>query len=203
MHSVFVGDDEDMDPDERRRAHQRWSPPENEVAALVGGPAVVVADGDAAIVLSGVEHYSCGLRFTLQLYRRVEPPMDRARHGFPREVFVGVELADGTRVMENDFHRTGAERFALSQRGGGGGGRTYEMAYWLAPAPPDGAVTVVVHAPDHQLPEGRVVLAADDLAAARARVVELWPWEPDPPHSHEPPPRPTPPAGGWFDHESE
>ncbi|WP_123372129.1 hypothetical protein [Cellulomonas sp. PhB150] len=204
MHSVVVGDDGEPDPEQQRAVRVRWSPPENEVGALVRGPVVIVATDDAAAVLGSAVHYSAGVLLSVQLSRRQEARGARYGRGMPDEPLVGVELADGRRVAVDTYRLDERDDgVVMTAQGGGGGGRSFAFSYWLSPAPPAGDLTVVVHAVDHGLPEGRAVLAADDLAAARSRVVELWPWVPDPPDSHEPPPRPTPPPGGWFDHESE
>ncbi|WP_028045102.1 hypothetical protein [Cellulomonas sp. URHE0023] len=190
-------DGSETDPEALRAARVRWSPPENEVPAQAGGPAVVAADGDAAVVLQSVLQYSAGLLIGLEFRRRADG--DHWQR-FPEDTFLGVELADGTKVVADPSGRNDATAVAYSlvQRGGGGGGRRYELTYWLSPTPPAGDVVLVVHAVGLGLPEGRVVLPAAELAGALEQVRELWPWEPERPDAYRPPDRPVPP-GGWFE----
>src|SRR4051812_2930783 len=89
-------DPSDVDPAFERAARLRWTAPDNEVPGRLGEPTVVAADADAAVVLAAVWHYSAGLVLSLEFRRRVDGD-DWQR--FPDDTFIGVELADGTKVV--------------------------------------------------------------------------------------------------------
>jgi len=189
--TVLTGDDEPAS------TPPRWDPPDNEVPAILE-PVILVATDEAAATLSSVRVFSTGVEITVECRRRT-PRLEhrRARLFFEQQVYTGVELADGRRVIAARPSRHDGG-FALSQRSGGGDDQVVTFVYWLAPAPPPGDLVVVVHAVDLDLPEARATLAAADLATARERVVELWPWAALPKETYVPPPEPDPPAGGWF-----
>ncbi len=184
-----------LDPEVERAARLRWAPPDNEVPGQLGTPTILAVTDDAAVLLLAVRHHSAGLLLTFQFLTRI----DAEPSGFPDDSFIGLELGDGRRVVFDPHRMSDEDPYVLNHRGGGGGGRQYELTFWFTPAPPPGDVTVVVHALRFGLPEGRIVLPAADLAAARAQVRELWPWTPERPDRYQPPPRPAPPTGGWFD----
>jgi len=87
----------------------------------------------------------------------------------------------------------------LTNRGGGGGGRAYESTWWLSPAPPDGHLVLHTACLPLGLAESSYPIDAPTLAAARAAIVELWPWEPESEHAMLEPTTKELPAGGWFE----
>lgn len=184
---------------------QRYQPPENAVAGVLPGVHVLARTDDVAVVLQTVRCYVDGLELEMRIALRTS----RASRGMRDETWeavqqtwVGVEVADGTRVVSAPLRHGGADptdpsAHTLHSSGGGGGGRTFAMSYWLTPAPPEGDVLVVVALPGLGLPEASLLLPGEALAAARAEVVELWPWEPDAEPEQEPEVVEVP-AGGWF-----
>ena len=64
--------------------------------------------------------------------------------------------------------------------GGGGGGRRYDMRYWVWPLPPPGPVAFVCEWPAFGIPESRAELDARLILDAAARAVESWPEDGDP-----------------------
>jgi hypothetical protein len=87
---------------------------------------------------------------------------------------------------------------SLIDHGGGGGGRTFEMNYWLTPMPPPGDLTIIVAWPTRVIPESRAVIPGDVIVQGASANVELWPWQP-PENDEPPPPREIVlPEGGWF-----
>jgi hypothetical protein len=73
-----------------------------------------------------------------------------------------------------------------------------QVAYWLAPVPPAGPMTLVYACPAVGIDEVAVEVDATPLAEAAAQVEVLWPWEPE---RHDEPAPPTPPdlpEGSWF-----
>ena len=204
MHSavVFGGDDESA-----QEAWRRHVPPDNEVAGTVAVDAVVSRTDSVAVTLRFLRVHSTGVLLSFVLQRRSDPdPMT----AFPlrpvdTDVLLGVELADGSTVAVSPgggFDATGPrDRQApvLHLNGGGGGGREYEMVYWLTPLPPSGDLVVVVASVPLALPEARVIVTAQALAAARDRCVALWPREPDRPCDPGTHASPEVPPGGWFE----
>ena len=92
--SVITGDDSSDE------ARQRWHPPDNEVPAVLD-PVVLAATADAAVTLAPVRVFSTGVEITVECRRRVPLGGDPTARAFIRQrVFVGVELADGRRVVE-------------------------------------------------------------------------------------------------------
>src|SRR2546430_3515945 len=64
--------------------------------------------------------------------------------------------------------------------GGGGGGRRYDMRYWVWPLPPPGPVAFVCEWPAFGIPESRAELDARPILDAAARALGLWPEDGDP-----------------------
>ncbi len=203
MHTVSFASGSEPNEEWIQRA-RRMNVPENEVPGVASAAQVLARNGDAAVWLGPVEVFGGGVRLSVQLLlRRSDAVPDDAANpwGGMRQVLVGVELPDGQRVVAADGpgawldHGDGP---MLVHNGGGGGGRTFAYTWYLSPLPEPGDLVVVAAFPAGGLTEGRAVVPAADLAAARAAVVTLWPWEPD---AQTPPPRPgrpKAPEGGWF-----
>ncbi|NYI59038.1 hypothetical protein [Cellulomonas soli] len=202
--SMALASDGD-DPAELQAHLTRYQPPENEVGAEIGGVHVLSRTEDVALVLAGARVHSTGIELELELRLRVAGH-DGTRHRdfweAVEQTWVGVALADGTRVVARPARsfgrRPGEATYVLSQSGGGGGGRSYRQTFWLSPAPPAGDLVVVVANPELGLPEGRHTLPTAALAEAAATALVLWPWEPDPPVDPDDAGRPSPPPSGWF-----
>lgn len=145
---------------------------------------------------------------------RAEPP-GRNRHrvfqmlhggewgedGAHDQLMLGFELADGGRVSNLTGRRPDAQAVAdpaplLVRRRGGGGGRAYDLGFWLSPVPPAGPLLAVCSWSATGLPETQVALDATALREAAGRVEQLWPYEPQRPPDE--PDRPVLPGSGWF-----
>jgi hypothetical protein len=200
--SLTSGSGPDEEWIERAR---RMNVPENEVPGIASPAQVLARNGDAALWLEPVAVFSGGIRLSVQLLLRrsdAVPDDDGANPwGGMRQVLLGVELPGGRRlVAEDDPARwlDDGDAPMLVHNGGGGGGRTFASTWYLSPLPEPGDLVAGAAFPAGRRTEGRVVLPAADLAAARAAVVRLWPWERDvdrPPPSRS---RPKAPEGGWF-----
>jgi len=196
----------------------RMTPPEHEFPAGVGLTVLLGRSDDAAVGLTHVEVFSTGFRFTLavrvrqprpQLVRgglhmlissRIHPGVD-----VPLEdrLLLGIEYPDGRRastLTDPRTHRPGApadpDQLVLVQQGAGGGERSVDQSYWVAPLPPEGLVTVVVAWPGFGIQESRTTLDGAVIRAAAAHSQPLWPPQP----VSEPAERPAPPrpSSGWF-----
>jgi hypothetical protein len=194
------------------------SPPENEFPASVGLAVLLGRTDDAAVGISRVEAFSTGFRFTLAVrLRRAGPELahgrlfaligGRAHGGFevPLEdrLLLGFEYSDGRRASNLDDMRMAGPgtqvddaQPVLIAQGGGSGQLTADQAYWMAPLPPEGPVTVVLAWPRLGMPESRTLLDSGDIKAAAGRSQVLWP--PQAETKPTPPPPPPRPSSGWF-----
>ncbi|WP_111766685.1 hypothetical protein [Nakamurella deserti] len=212
MHSDHVPGDT---PEERARMRALMKAtrmPPNEVGVPVPGPLVLARTADAAVLLGALRVFSTGVQLALQTRTRQNlPPREIGPGGarFPglrgTEVMLGVEFSDGRRASNlggpRGFLPTAASgAVSLVRAGGSASGRTADSTFYLTPLPPDGPLTLVVAAPDLDIPEHRTELDATALRQAAGRVEVLW-VEPEPVEPGEPPVFgvPEPPAGGWFD----
>ncbi len=181
-----------------------WGPPDNEQPSLLAGPVLLNRSDEGALFLLAASMYSVGIELSFGLRLRPSTTVpDRDAYQLWNALLVGLEIADGRRVVCTDRAYVGGsateDGVLLTQRGGSGGGRSYEMTLWLAPAPPDGDLVLYTACAPFGFGEARHVIPAGAVAAARAGVVELWPWEPEPEHPVPPPPPRPVPAGGWFE----
>jgi hypothetical protein len=180
-----------------------WEPPDNEVPALLAGPVLLNRSDEGALLLLSARLFSVGLELMFGLRLRSAALVSEP-HAYPRwsAMLLGVELGDGRRVLAGDRGAFFASEDAahLTERGGGGGGRSYETTFWLSPAPPAGDLVLHTACVPLGLAESSHLIDAPTLAAARAAIVELWPWEPEPDYSILVPPAPREvPPGGWFE----
>lgn len=188
------------DGDEPLAGPPPWSAPTNEVPGTVAGSPVLLRTDDAAVSLMTVRTYSTGVQIELELRLRPSAP------GWPdgrdlwqamQQLRVGVELADGTRLVNDHGSSVSATGPRLSSAGGSGSENSCRNEFWLAPMPQPGDLLVVVSHPLLDPHEGRRLIPAAALAAATSQIIELWPWEPEPTRPGDLP-SPPPPPGSWF-----
>ena len=209
MHSVMFGrSDDDEGARDAMEAWRRRMPPDNEVAGTVPVDTVLTRNADVAFTLRSLQVLSNGALLSFVLQHRVddEPgPIGPQRFAFDRDVLVGVELPDGSTATSFQGGALGGRGPGpgasagpvLQAQNSGGGGRTYEISYWLTPQPV-GDLIVVAASVTHDPPEGRVVVSGDAIAAAAGRGQVLWPREPDRQYQPEDARLPDVPPGGWF-----
>jgi hypothetical protein len=198
------------DDEERRRFNElirRQQIPENEVPGVATGAQLLSGTGDAALHLGPIEVFSTGVRLPLVVLLRRSDVLGAAGHDAFQQIqeglFLGVQLPDGRKVADSvprwmhPGDRADDEPM-LFANGGGGGARTFTFDWFLAPVPDPGDLLVVAALPGAGLPEGRAVVPAAAMAAARAAVVEVWPWEEDVQPAQPRRERPPAPEGGWF-----
>ena len=63
----------------------------------------------------------------------------------------------------------------LAPRGGGGGGRRWDVSFWLWPLPAEDPFALVVEWPGRGIALSRHEVAVQPLLDAAARAEELWP----------------------------
>lgn len=142
---------------------QRWAPPVPEPAtapaAVLGGVVpmdlVLARTCEMALVVAGISAYRQGFRVLFSgVSRRAtlpeEPPQLEIRYAGGRPVYVTAEGATA-------------------------GPLRYEMACWVWPLPPPGAVVFAGRWPAGGVPESVVAIDAAQIRAAAARSVPLWP----------------------------
>jgi hypothetical protein len=175
--------DEIPEPDFHvEKIHRRpdWAgPPENMVGSTVPVDLILANTGDLAVVLGRMSAYPTGVRFEIEILRRTfdreesDPFAMHFHHARPGGFRIGVELPGG--------HRLGADRGGdtsramLTPQGGGGGGLSYGMDFWLWPLPGEGTLRIACGWPDQGLAETVHELDTAAIRAAAARAIELWP----------------------------
>ena len=173
--------------------------------------AVVGRTDELAVAIVGADAYSTGIAVSLAIRLRHNDRSELAHELFGRrhrggsagDLLVGVAYPDGRTAIVSATAfpdpRLDPDHPTLAQRGGGGGGRSFGIDYWLTPLPPPGDLIVVVAWPSQGVDETHTPIPADLIAEGLVRNTELWPWEP--PTEYDDPPRPEPPVlpeGGWF-----
>ncbi|MEV6305432.1 hypothetical protein AB0M02_38880 [Actinoplanes sp. NPDC051861] len=184
----------------------RWMKPETTLGAAVPAEVLLARSETTAVGLGGIIAYPNGFCLTLTMLMREEDRRGRLFHlAFHPELLdeespgpeflrLGVQFADGSAAANfgdhpfdspsgfpsdfpSDFpeeERTGP---ILTRDGGGGGGRRYDMSYWVWPLPPAGPVTFVCQWPAHGITEATAEVDGQLIRDAAARAVELWPTE--------------------------
>jgi hypothetical protein len=167
-------------PEEGAPRQPEWAaPPENVVGATVPFDLVLASTGTVAVVVGGMTAYPTGLAFEVRILRREPAPDDlffRLHHPRPGGFRFGVELPDGSRAFADQGPAEPGRGPTLSQRGGHGGGLSFELGMWLWPLPPAGPLRFACAWPDEGIEETSAELDAP-IREAAARAIELWPDE--------------------------
>lgn len=178
-----------------------WGPPEDVLPGVVPVELILGQSASTVVMLTGIRAFPTGLDMTLGVRVRSRPK--RGQHladvlGDPDDHDMGAgwqagrlkwgfELADGVRVTNvdpplalPDRHDEGAttwepDRPLLTDRGGGGGARSVDYAYWLWPLPPAGRLRVVCQWLDQDVALTVTELDTQPLLDAAARAHPLWP----------------------------
>jgi hypothetical protein len=163
-------------PEERFRVEAQrqpdWSgPPENMVGGAVALDVVLANTGDAALALSGAVAYPTGVDLRVIGHRRFTGGL--VVHDAFDHLRFGIGLPDGRRVLANRWDDDEATA-RLANRGGSGGGLTWQWDYWLWPLPSEGTLKIAVAWEDAGIEETVVDIDSAPLRAAAARAVELW-----------------------------
>jgi hypothetical protein len=196
-------------PEELQAWHRKMGPPDNELPGAVPFHAVLAKTDDLVVAVVGVDAHSTGMSIKIAVRLRRSDPSLHGLDPLPYgpggggPFLVGVAYPDGRTASNVSSQRlpdpfTPGDAPSLVGRGGGGGGRTFEMDYWLTPMPPPGDLTIIVAWPTRDIPESRTVIPGDAIAQGVSANVELWPWQPPEHDEPPPPPKPVLPEGGWF-----
>lgn len=196
------GDGDDEEIEREAPALPPWiGPPEDELGAVVPLALVVGRSEKGVVALRHAAVYSTGVTFSfVALARGIDPRQSsrliREQHAFdaeePSEYFlrIGLELPDGNRVSNLGVGRGRPGGWAsldeepsgpvFFEHGGGGssGGRgrvSTSPSFWLWPLPESGTIRVFCEWPIPEIPLASIELDVAPLAAAKERVVPLWP----------------------------
>jgi hypothetical protein len=201
--SFFPPDPEMPEPEEGDWTPPPWAgPPEDELPAVVPVSEILATTEHVAIALIGVHVHREGIELRLERRLRrnglstrewhelcavfmehwptagMQDPQDRLRFG--------VVLGDGERVLADEWPHPGMgdpsedpSRHRLTRRGGGGGGSgsTYSSTdgLWLWPAPPAGAIELVMQWPALGIDERRTILDANAMLELVPSAKPFWP----------------------------
>jgi hypothetical protein len=181
-------------PEPEEPFHQPvWlGPPDNEAGVAVPLNLLLAHNDNVAVALLCATAYSTGFELTGTV--RTREQLDSLHEAFvlhhrPRrtgelepEFFrFGLEFADGRKVtnLGYPFHRVQPDaepsQPVLVPRGGGGGGNSWQLNWWVWPLPPPGPLAVVCEWPAQGITLIRHELDAAALLDAAARVEQLWP----------------------------
>jgi hypothetical protein len=185
-------------PEEHFHRPEWMGPPENVLGVAVPLRLVLARSPEAAVLVQHLSAYPKGVTFDVSIHRRRAPedptvdPMHRfhmwqhtSRGGqLPPELLrFGVQLADGSKATTLGPHPFAAGRDqtpdgpVLMQHGGGGGGLTYTMGFWLWPLPPAGALGFVVEWPSEGIDETRIEIDSASIREAANEAETLWSQE--------------------------
>jgi hypothetical protein len=176
-------------PEPQEHRHPEWfGPPENVLAVVVPLELELARTADLVLAVRGVDVYPSGALFHVPLLLReqVSDPMEfmpfHPRHGREGDFLkLGVQYADGAKATNLGmpfFPRDPEERPRgpiLMPRGGGGGGRSWDVSFWLWPLPKEDPFALVIEWPARQLPLSRFDVPVAPLVEAATRCEELWP----------------------------
>lgn len=169
-----------------------FGPPDNVLPASFPLDLVLTRSDDLVLAVHSGRAYERGFEFTLAIHtrnqhdRHTDPMM--GWHG-ARETGMddhvlrfGIGFADGRKATVFDQHRwwgdpenPQAPDIVLSQRGGGGGGKSWDFRFWAWPLPPDGALSFVAEWPSERVELVRAEIDSAIVRDAAARAVTLWP----------------------------
>lgn len=197
----------------RRQWQRKLSVPKNEVGGVVFVEPAVFRSTECALQLELTRVFSTGVQFQFRVVVRQQPARQLGQaptapsmlgmgHSGDDALWVGVKLADGRKVTNAGGRRPGVEfredDVTLARIGGQGSGNSALLTYFLTPTPPPGPVTLILAWPAFDIEESTLVIAGDELAAAAARKMTLWPEQPED-ERFKPTRPPRPPLGGWFE----
>jgi hypothetical protein len=168
-------------------------PPHNVLPGIAPVELIIARTNETVVAIAGIRVYPEGFGFTLSL--RLRTVSVREEQQFPylldRVAFegdalpdeflrFGVQFADGRKATNLDrppYDPEGQapDRPVLHQHGGGGGGATWDMEYWVWPLPPAGPFAFVCEWPGRGIGESRAEIDAGLIVEAAGRAVTLWP----------------------------
>jgi hypothetical protein len=169
------------------------APPHNVLPGIAPVQLIVARTDETVVAVAGIRAYPAGFSFTLSLRLRnlsvreeqrfpylfdsTDPEDDSLADDFLR---FGVQFSDERKATTLDHppydpEGQAPDRPVLREYGGGGGGATWDMEYWLWPLPPAGPFAFVCEWPGRGIAESRTEIDAAAILEAAGRAVTLWP----------------------------
>ena len=188
-------------PPIRPFVRQPWmSPPDDELGVAVPMQRRVASGAQAVIVLTDCVAYTSGFFLGVGIRKKHEPEPVRfpGARGFspPRpsdemSLEVGVRFSDGRETARagpgqsdavSSWYRAWSEGQdpqapdgpIIAMGSGGGGGKRWDMRYWVWPLPPDGPVTITCNWPAGGIPGGAVEVDGSAIRRAGRSSENLW-----------------------------
>lgn len=195
---------EPLPPVEEEPAYQvpPWmEAPEDVLGVAVGSPFVLARTEALALAVLGLTAFPLGLTFSLAMVVRrgheAEVDLDfdfdigfyrfnRQRRRDPDKPLpdellrFGVEYDDGRKATNLGHHHWDLEAGeeppgpVLSQRGGGGGSRSYRQGWWLWPLPEGDRLTFVAEWPAKGIPLTKHDVEAEPIRRAAREARPIW-----------------------------
>jgi hypothetical protein len=166
-------------------------PPENVVGVSVPLDLTLARTDKLALAVPAATAYPNGIVFDVVLLLREQVrdpfewhpfhPVNEGGELSPKILRLGVQFADGqkaTSLGRPFLPHDPAELPSgpvLMPRGGGGGGRRWDVSFWLWPLPPPGPLTLVCEWPAREIALTRVEVDNRRLLDASQRAAPLWP----------------------------
>ena len=168
-----------------RRVPRPWNQPATEFPGIVPIDSLQFDRSEqAAVAITGISAYTTGFEiFVTRLIRPDAPGFDAdpppgapKAVGLQRSFQISLQLADGSKVID-ERPRGDAEPTSpiLSPRGGGGTSHYQLMRWWAWPVPPAGPLEFICQWPMFGIGEARVGLDAQLILDASQRSVRVWP----------------------------
>lgn len=164
-------------------------PPDNVLPGAFLLDLLVVRTDELALFVHSGRAYAHGFEFALALQTKEPGEQRDARMmrwhpgaKFDDVLRFGVAYADGRKATVFDPHPwwqdpdgNAAPDIVLMQRGGSGGGRSWDFRFWAWPLPPDGPLEFVVEWPSEGVALTRAQVDSAIVREAATRAVTLWP----------------------------
>ena len=177
-----------------------WMKPAAALPAGLAENAILVRDEQIAVSIGSLSVYPNGFEFFMHIrsrgdadtanpfgHRRYADYIKDSDEGAPdpsQALRLGIQFADGRRTASTrpSSHSPGVHRepgeLVMLPGAGGGGGRFWDLSYWIHPLPPQGPVTIVVSWLAQGITEVRHDMDGAGILAAAEQAVQLWPEEP-------------------------
>jgi hypothetical protein len=159
-----------------------FEPPDDVLPITFPLDLLLARTDSVAVVVHGGRAYPDGFEFVLTLRSRdgrIPEPWLTWRGGeISGDVLrFGIAFADGRKASVFDpppWRPNGEPDIALIQRGGNGGGSSWEMRFWVSPLPPDGPVAFVAEWPAKGIAFTQADADGASIRDAAGRAQALW-----------------------------
>lgn len=176
-----------------------WAmPPEDELGVDVPTHRKMAVSPNVVVAITNIVAFSTGFQVDIAVRRRksrdlpVPPPKGRPPRPAEMTLELGITFADGRATTRSghgptpammDYYqaiREGREPALpagplISGWSGGGGGKRWDMRWWIWPLPPEGRLTVSCDWPEGDVPHAEVELDGGSIRRAGEESGKLWP----------------------------